>query len=58
MSGSHAAEPARILEICTYPPPRGGWSMRVELIKKALESQGHKCVVLNTGRNRFIPSPD
>jgi glycosyltransferase involved in cell wall biosynthesis len=58
MSGSHAAEPARILEICTYPPPRGGWSMRVELIKKALESQGHECVVLNTGRNRFIPSPD
>jgi glycosyltransferase involved in cell wall biosynthesis len=58
MTGARAAEPARILEICTYPPPRGGWSMRVELIKKTLEAQGHECVVLNTGRNRLVPSPD
>jgi len=32
--------------------------MRVELIKKQLEAGGHECVVLNTGRNRLVPSPD
>ena len=49
--------PAKVLEICTYPPPRAGWSMRVELVKKQLEREGHSCVVLNTGRNRRVPSP-
>src|SRR6187549_119665 len=57
MSEARPVAPARILEICTYPPPRGGWSMRVELIKKQLEADGHECVVLNTGRNRMVPSP-
>jgi glycosyltransferase involved in cell wall biosynthesis len=51
------ARRAKILEICTYPPPRAGWSMRVELIKKHLDAEGHDCVVLNTGRNRRVPSP-
>jgi glycosyltransferase involved in cell wall biosynthesis len=48
---------AKILEICTYPPPRAGWSMRVELIKKQCDAEGHDCVVLNTGPNRRMPSP-
>jgi len=30
--------------------------MRVELLKDELEAHGHTCVVLNLGRNRFIPS--
>jgi glycosyltransferase involved in cell wall biosynthesis len=51
------ARRAKILENCTYPPPRAGWSMRVELIKKQLDADGHDCVVLNTGRNRRLPSP-
>jgi glycosyltransferase involved in cell wall biosynthesis len=32
--------------------------MRVELLKKRLEAEGHECVVLNTGPNRRIPSSD
>ena len=32
--------------------------MRVELLKRHLESQGHECVVLNIGQSRRIPSPE
>jgi glycosyltransferase involved in cell wall biosynthesis len=32
--------------------------MRVELLKKAMEADGHSCVVLNIGRSRTIPSPE
>lgn len=49
---------SRILQITSYPPPRAGWGMRVELLKKALEADGHSCVVLNIGRSRTIPSPE
>lgn len=49
---------ARILEIASYPPPRAGWGIRVEFLKKRLEHEGHECVVLNIGINRKIPSPD
>jgi glycosyltransferase involved in cell wall biosynthesis len=31
--------------------------MRVELLKKQLERDGHRCVVLNVGTTRRIPSP-
>jgi glycosyltransferase involved in cell wall biosynthesis len=47
----------RILEIGGYPPPRGGWTMRIEWLKKQLEIDGHECVVLNIGPNRMVPSP-
>ena len=46
----------RILEVTSYPPPRAGWGIRVEFLKKALESKGHRCVVLNIGTSRLIPS--
>lgn len=49
---------ARILEVTSYPPPRAGWGIRVEFLKKALERDGHTCVVLNTGASRLIPSPE
>jgi glycosyltransferase involved in cell wall biosynthesis len=52
------AERARILEITSYPPPRAGWGVRVEFLKKQLESEGHDCVVLNIGRSRSTPSPE
>ncbi len=32
--------------------------MRVEFLKKHLESLGHECVVLNIGSNRTIPSEE
>jgi glycosyltransferase involved in cell wall biosynthesis len=47
---------ARILEVTSYPPPRAGWAVRVEFLKKRLEREGHRCVVLNTGVSRNIPS--
>jgi glycosyltransferase involved in cell wall biosynthesis len=53
-----AATAARILEVASYPPPRSGWSVRVEFLKKRLEQRGHKCVVLNVGSSRLIPSDE
>ena len=50
--------PARILEVTSYPPPRAGWGIRVEFLKKRLEREGHQCVVLNIGVSRAIPSPE
>jgi glycosyltransferase involved in cell wall biosynthesis len=49
---------AKVLEVTSYPPPRAGWGIRVEFVKKRLERDGHDCVVLNTGTSRRIPSPE
>jgi glycosyltransferase involved in cell wall biosynthesis len=49
---------ASILEVASYPPPRSGWSVRVEFLKKAIDSAGHRCVVLNVGPSRRIPSSE
>jgi glycosyltransferase involved in cell wall biosynthesis len=49
---------ARILEVTSYPPPRAGWGIRVEFLKKRLEQEGHTCVVLNIGTSRRIPSTE
>ena len=49
---------AKVLEVCSYPPPRAGWSMRAEMVTKALRAAGHECVALNTGSNRRVPSPE
>lgn len=53
-----ASTPARILEVTSYPPPRAGWGIRVEFLKKRLEAEGHTCVVLNIGTSRNIPSTE
>ena len=50
--------PRKILQISSYPPPRAGWAVRVEFLKKQLEAEGHECVVLNIGTSRMIPSPE
>ena len=52
------SRPARILEVTSYPPPRSGWAVRVEYVKKALERAGHQCVVINIGASRAIPSTE
>jgi glycosyltransferase involved in cell wall biosynthesis len=52
------ATPVRLLEVTSYPPPRAGWGIRVEFLKKRLEAEGHTCVVLNIGTSRAIPSPE
>ena len=49
---------ARVLEVTSYPPPRAGWGIRVEFLKKRLEAEGHRCVVLNIGTSRFVPSAE
>lgn len=54
----YAKRPARILEVASYPPPRSGWSVRVEFLKKGIEAAGHRCVVLNVGPSRAIPSTE
>src|SRR5687768_11641191 len=46
----------KILQITAYPPPRCGWGVRVQFLKRRLEDLGHACVVLNTGPGRKIPS--
>jgi glycosyltransferase involved in cell wall biosynthesis len=48
----------KILEITSYPPPRAGWGVRVQFLKQHLEAHGHRCVVLNTGPSRKIPSTE
>lgn len=53
-----AATKSRILEVTSYPPPRAGWGIRVEFLKKRLEQEGHECVVLNIGTSRRIPSTE
>lgn len=49
---------ARILEVTSYPPPRAGWGIRVEFLKKRLEADGHQCVVINIGTSRTVPSTE
>ena len=48
----------KILQISSYPPPHAGWAVRVQFLKRHLEAHGHRCVVLNTGSNRTIPSDE
>lgn len=50
--------PRRILQITSYPPPRSGWGIRVQFLKRRLEADGHTCVVLNIGSSRKLPSSE
>jgi glycosyltransferase involved in cell wall biosynthesis len=50
--------PRGILQITSYPPPRAGWGVRVQFLKRYLEQRGHRCVVLNIGSSRAIPSDE
>jgi glycosyltransferase involved in cell wall biosynthesis len=51
-------QPGRVLEVTSYPPPRTGWAIRVEFLKKRLDAEGHRCVVLNIGPSRNVPSTE
>jgi glycosyltransferase involved in cell wall biosynthesis len=48
----------KILEITSYPPPRAGWGVRVEHVKRQLEAMGYRCQVLNTGKSRHLKSDE
>lgn len=52
------SKPRKILQITSYPPPSAGWGMRVQFLKRRLEADGHRCVVLNIGTSRRIPSDE
>jgi glycosyltransferase involved in cell wall biosynthesis len=58
MSTRPPGTPKQILQITSYPPPRAGWGVRVEFLKRQLEREGHRCVVLNVGRSRTTPSAE
>ena len=58
MGDKEMLRPARILEITSYPPPRAGWGVRVQMLKRHLEAHGHECTVLNIGQSRRIPSDE
>lgn len=49
---------ARVLEITSYPPPRAGWGVRVEHVRRVLEARGHDCQVLNIGKSRMLEGQD
>ena len=48
----------RVLEVTSYPPPRTGWAVRTEFVKHRLDAEGHRCVVLNIGPSRNVPSDE
>jgi glycosyltransferase involved in cell wall biosynthesis len=48
----------KILQVTSYPPPRSGWGIRAQFLKRRLEADGHACVVLNIGSSRKLPSPE
>jgi glycosyltransferase involved in cell wall biosynthesis len=56
--GAGVNEPRKILQITSYPPPRSGWGIRVQFLKRRLEADGHTCVVLNIGSSRKLPSTE
>lgn len=49
---------AKVLQISSYPPPLSGWGMRVFVLKREMEKQGHVCAVLNIGKGRFLTDRD
>jgi glycosyltransferase involved in cell wall biosynthesis len=49
---------AKVLEISSYPPPHAGWGVRVSFVRKWLEANGHRCQVLNIGKNRKVKSAE
>lgn len=51
-------KPRKILQITSYPPPRSGWGIRAQFLKRRLEADGHACVVLNIGTSRRVPSTE
>jgi hypothetical protein len=48
----------RLLMIGGHPPPYGGWSRRLKILKKSLLERGHDCIVLNLNSNRWPPTAE
>lgn len=46
----------KVLEVTSFPPPYGGWTMRAYYFKRECDRQGHDCKILNVGKSRFIKS--
>jgi glycosyltransferase involved in cell wall biosynthesis len=48
----------KVLEIGPYPPPRAGWAIRIEFVRRRIEQMGHVCQALNIGKSRREPSDE
>lgn len=47
----------RVLEITPYEPPASGWVTRVKMLRRAIESRGGVCEILDIGPSRKIERP-
>lgn len=49
----------KIAQIGPYPPPSGGWSFRIQLLKQGINQRDNcDCKVLNIGKSRKIKSDE
>ena len=46
-----------LVEISSFPPPLGSWSLRIEFIAERWRRLGHRCVLLNVGPSRRLKNP-
>ncbi len=46
-----------LVEITSFPPPMGSWSLRIEFIAEAWRNLGHDCILMNIGASRKLKNP-
>jgi len=46
-----------LVEITSFPPPMGSWSLRIEFLAQAWRNLGHHCILMNIGPSRTLQDP-
>ena len=46
-----------LVEITSFPPPMGSWSLRIEFLAQAWRKLGHHCILMNIGPSRKLKNP-
>ncbi len=46
-----------LVEITSFPPPMGSWSLRIEFLAQAWRNLGHNCILMNIGPSRELKDP-
>ncbi len=46
-----------LVEITSFPPPMGSWSLRIEFLAEAWRNLGHHCILMNIGPSRTLKNP-
>ena len=46
-----------LIEITSFPPPMGSWSLRIEFLAEAWKNLGHYCILMNIGPSRKLKDP-